>query len=164
VSVYLPVARVSAPRQQATSAPALDAAAGETLLLVEDEDSVRVMAARILRQRGYTVLEAASGGEAIALLERYDGPLDLLVTDIVMPELSGIELAERLPLLREGVRVLFVSGYSEGDPALTQAAATATLLNKPFRAGELLSAVRRVLDAPGAASAAPGATPTVGVY
>jgi len=164
VSVYLPVAKLTAPPQQAASAPARDAAAGETLLLVEDEDSVRVMAARILRQRGYTVLEAASGGEAIGLLERYDGPLDLLVTDIIMPELSGLELAERLPLLRDGVRVLFVSGYSEADPALTQAAATAMLLSKPFRAGELLSAVRRVLDAPRSASVAPGATPTVGAH
>jgi two-component system cell cycle sensor histidine kinase/response regulator CckA len=164
VSVYLPVAKLTPPRQQATSALALDAAAGETLLLVEDEDSVRVMAARILRQRGYTVLEAASGGEAIGLLERYDGPLDLLVTDIIMPEVSGLELAERLPLLREGVRVLFVSGYSKADPALTQAAATATLLSKPFRAGELLSAVRRVLNAPRGASVAPGPTPTVGAH
>jgi CheY-like chemotaxis protein len=120
--------------------------AGETLLLVEDEDSVRVMAARVLRQRGYTVLEAANGGEALAMLKRYDGPLDLLVTDIMMPEIGGLELAERLTGLREGVRVLFVSGYRELDPALTRAAATATLLNKPFRAGELLSAVRRILD------------------
>ncbi len=162
VSVYLPVAKVTVPREPATSAPG--AAVDETLLLVEDEDSVRVMAARILRQRGYAVLEAASGGEAIALLERYDGPLDLLVTDIVMPEVSGIELAERLPLLREGVRVLFVSGYSEGDLALSQAAATATLLNKPFRAGELLSAVRRALDAPQGASVGPEATPAVGAH
>jgi len=69
-----------------------------------------------------------------------------------MPEVSGIELAGRLPALREGVRVLFVSGYSETDPALTKAAASATLLNKPFRAGELLSAVRRLLDGPSGAS------------
>jgi two-component system cell cycle sensor histidine kinase/response regulator CckA len=153
VSVYLPLAKVTGPRPQAvSSAPAPDAAAGETLLLVEDEDSVRVMAARILRQRGYTVLEAANGGEALAMLERYDGPLDLLVTDITMPEIGGVELAERLTGLRDGVRVLFVSGYSELDPALTHAAATATLLNKPFRAGELLTAVRRILDGAKAAS------------
>jgi two-component system, cell cycle sensor histidine kinase and response regulator CckA len=156
VSVYLPVAKITGPRPQATSlAPALDAVAGETLLLVEDEDSVRVMAARVLRQRGYTVLEAANGGEALAMLKRYDGPLDLLVTDIMMPEIGGLELAERLTGLREGVRVLFVSGYSELDPALTRAAATATLLNKPFRAGELLSAVRRILD--GSAASVVGA-------
>ena len=153
VSVYLPVAKLAGPREAAAAAaPSLDAAARETLLLVEDEDAVRAMAARILRQRGYTVLEAGTGGEALALLERYDGPLDLLVTDIVMPEVSGIELAGRLPALREGVRVLFVSGYSETDPALAKAAATATLLNKPFRAGELLSAVRRLLDGPNGAS------------
>jgi len=156
VSVYLPVAKITGPRPQATSsAPALDAVAGETLLLVEDEDSVRVMAARVLRQRGYTVLEAANGGEALAMLKRYDGPLDLLVTDIMMPEIGGLELAERLTGLREGVRVLFVSGYSELDPALTRAAATTTLLNKPFRAGELLSAVRRILD--GSAASVVGA-------
>ena len=155
VSVYLPVAKITGPRQATSSAPALDAVAGETLLLVEDEDSVRVMAARVLRQRGYTVLEAANGGEALAMLKRYDGPVDLLVTDIIMPEIGGLELAERLTGLREGVRVLFVSGYSKLDPALTRAAATATLLNKPFRAGELLSAVRRILD--GSAASVVGA-------
>jgi CheY-like chemotaxis protein len=126
----------------------MERAAHETLLLVEDEESVRIMAARILRQRGYTVLEASTGAEAVALLERYDGPLDLLVSDIVMPEVSGLELAERLPSLRTGVRVLFVSGYSAADPVLKQAAGAVTLVNKPFRAGELLSAVRRVLDGP----------------
>jgi CheY-like chemotaxis protein len=148
VTVYLPVAKMPGPRPAPATAVALEGAAHETLLLVEDEESVRVMAARILRQRGYAVLEAATGGEAIALLERYDGPLDLLVSDIVMPEVSGLELAERLPTLRAGVRVLFVSGYSAADPALKQVAGTVTLLNKPFRAGELLSAVRRVLDGP----------------
>jgi len=153
VSVYLPVAKLAdLPPPPSASETSLDATARETLLLVEDEDAVRAMAARILRQRGYTVLEAGTGGEALALLERYDGPLDLVVTDIVMPEVSGIELADRLPALREGVRVLFVSGYSESDDALTKAASRATLLNKPFRAGELLSAVRRLLDGPNGAS------------
>jgi two-component system, cell cycle sensor histidine kinase and response regulator CckA len=166
VSVYLPVARVAGPRPAAPGTPTRDGDGDETLLLVEDEDSVRVMAARILRQRGYTVIEAASGGEAIALLGRYDGPLDLLVTDIIMPEVSGIELANRLPGLRDGVRVLFVSGYSEADPALTQAAGGVTLLNKPFRAGELLSAVRRVLDAPPAEPELvdPSVEPAVGAH
>jgi len=159
VTVCLPVAKLPEPRPSPTGTFVSEGSANETLLLVEDEESVRIMAARILRQRGYSVLEAASGGEAVSLLERYEGPLDLLVTDIVMPEVSGIELAERLPVLRPGVRVLFVSGYSAVDPALKQAGGRIALLNKPFRAGELLSAVRHVLEGPADASTVAGRDP-----
>ena len=146
VSIYLPVARAVRPRERPSPAPASLEAAGETVLLVEDEDSVRTMAARILTQRGYTVLEAANGAGALALLERHEGPIDILVTDIVMPEMSGLELADRVAGLREGMPVLFVSGYAEGS--LGEGHTGATLLNKPFRATELLATVRRLIDAP----------------
>ena len=147
VSVYLPVARAPRLAERPTPVPlSLEAVGGETVLLVEDEDSVRVMAARILRQRGYTVLEARNGTAALALLERHEGQIDLLLTDIVMPEMNGIELAERVVGLREGIRVLFMSGYAEGGPGLGHPGAT--LLHKPFRAAELLGTVRRLIDGP----------------
>jgi CheY-like chemotaxis protein len=92
------------------------------------------------------VLEAANGAGALALLERHKGPIDILVTDIVMPEMSGLELADRMAGLREGMPVLFVSGYAEGS--LGEGHAAATLLNKPFRATELLGTVRRLIDGP----------------
>jgi two-component system cell cycle sensor histidine kinase/response regulator CckA len=147
VSVYLPVARAPRLPERPTPVPlSLEAVGGETVLLVEDEDSVRVMAARILRQRGYTVLEAHNGTAALALVERHEGQIDLLLTDIVMPEMNGIELAERVIGLREGIRVLFMSGYAEGGPGLGHPGAT--LLHKPFRAAELLGTVRRLIDRP----------------
>jgi two-component system, cell cycle sensor histidine kinase and response regulator CckA len=147
VSLYLPVAR--APRitsQEPPSPASLDAAAGETVLLVEDEESVRTMAARVLRQRGYAVLEAANGRGAMTLLESHDSQIDVLVTDIVMPEMSGLELAERVGAVREGIRVLYMSGYAEAGQGLEQV--SANLLHKPFRANELAGAVRRLIDGP----------------
>ena len=101
------------------------------------------MAARVLRQRGYTVLEAATGASALALLESHDGQVDVLVTDIVMPEMSGLELAERVGAVREGIRVLYMSGYAESAPGLEHVAGS--LLHKPFRANELVGTVRRLI-------------------
>ena len=145
VSVYLPVAHAARLPAPELPAPAsLDALAGETVLLVEDEESVRIMAARVLRQRGYTVLEADSGASALALLGSRDGPVDVLVTDIIMPEMSGLELAERVAAAREGICVLYMSGYAETALGLEQAGGS--LLHKPFRANELVGTVRRLID------------------
>ena len=145
VSVYLPVAHAARVRPPESPLPAsLDAVDGETVLLVEDEEAVRTMAARVLRQRGYTVLEAATGASALALLESHDGQVDVLVTDIVMPEMSGLELAERVGAVREGIRVLYMSGYAESAPGLEHVAGS--LLHKPFRANELVGTVRRLID------------------
>jgi two-component system, cell cycle sensor histidine kinase and response regulator CckA len=145
VSVYLPVAHAARLPAPELPAPAsLDALAGETVLLVEDEESVRTMAARVLRQRGYTVLEADSGASALALLGSRDGQVDVLVTDIIMPEMSGLELAERVAAAREGICVLYMSGYAETALGLEQVGGS--LLHKPFRANELVGTVRRLID------------------
>jgi PAS domain S-box-containing protein len=158
VTVYLPAAPRPAvsPPQAAAGAPSLSMAAlaGEppppsnlTVLLVEDEDSVRAMAARILRQKGFTVLEASDGAEALDALNAYGGTLDLILTDVVMPGVSGVELADRAIELRPGMPVLFMSGYTEGEvPDRGGPPAGTVLLNKPFRAGELVAAVRKVLE------------------
>ena len=112
-TIYLP--RVDAgvnPRQEAEPTP--DALRGtETILVVEDQDQLRRMAGRILRSYGYRVLEAANAGEALLHSERYAGPIHLLLTDVVMPKMTGSELASRLRPLRPSMEVIFMSGYSE---------------------------------------------------
>ena len=85
----------------------------QTILVVEDEEAVRRLTRLALLTSGYTVLDAAKGGDAVRLADSYAGPIDLLVSDVVMPEMSGRVLAERLGAKRPGMRVLFVSGYSD---------------------------------------------------
>ncbi len=151
-SVFLPGSGPEAPRTGSAGTPArADAAPGgrEVILLVEDEASVRRIASRVLRSLGYDVVEAASGTEALAV-ERAD--IDLLVTDLVMPGVSGRELADRLRQRRPDLRILFMSGYSadmlRSDPARTGA----HFLQKPFSRESLAKAVRDALDSgPGAA-------------
>jgi CheY-like chemotaxis protein len=120
----------------------------ETLLLVEDEDPVRNLAARALRRLGYQVLEARDGSAALELCAAHATPVDLLVSDVVMPRMGGVELATRIRDRWPGVPVVFVSGYTED--ALTRAAALgidADYVQKPFRLAVLGEAVRRALDA-----------------
>jgi PAS domain S-box-containing protein len=124
----------------------------ETVLLVEDEPGVRQLSREGLRARGYTVLEAGSGEEGLELAERHAGRIDLLVTDVVMPRLSGARLAEQLLVQRPQMKVLFVSGYT--DTALLRhgvQTGEVDCLLKPFAPEELARKVREVLDrAPGA--------------
>jgi len=119
---------------------------GETVLVVEDEPAVRDIAARILRRNEYSVLEAASGQEALSLAAEHE--FDLLLTDLVMPQVSGTELARRIGQVRPGVAVLFMSGYSQDvlgpRRALDDGVA---LIQKPFAAQELLRSVRAVIAA-----------------
>ena len=119
----------------------------ETVLLVDDEDGVRRVAARTLERRGYTVLEASSPHAAIARAAAH-GAVDLLLTDVVMPEMSGPALAAALRAQHPALKVLFMSGYVDGS---MQAAGVDqvphALLVKPFSARELTQRVRQTLDA-----------------
>ncbi len=118
----------------------------ETVLVVEDEEGVRALTHEILVDHGYTVLTAAGPSEALAVVARHRGPIDLIVTDVIMPEMSGIDLAHRIQAERAGIRILYMSGYVE-HPALDQAALDpeAGLLLKPFTAEALAAQVREAL-------------------
>jgi CheY-like chemotaxis protein len=119
----------------------------ETILLVEDEDVVRGLTRKILVEAGYKVLDARSGDEAIRLCRHYRGPIDLLLTDVVMPETSGKEVAERLQELRPAARVLFMSGYT--DEAIVRHGVldeNVDFIQKPFTWTRLGKKVRDVLD------------------
>jgi signal transduction histidine kinase/CheY-like chemotaxis protein len=119
----------------------------ETILLVEDEAVVRQLVAEILESNGYGVLQAADGPSALELLRRHTGPVDLLVTDVVMPGMSGPEVANAVSARLPGTRVLYISGYTDSaighhgvlEPGIA-------FLQKPFSAGDLTRKVRAVLD------------------
>ncbi len=119
----------------------------ETILLVEDEDAVRSMLSSTLRSYGYTVLEAGRGPEAVHICEQHPGPIHLLVTDIVMPEMSGRQVAERLVALRPEIQVLYMSGYTD-DTLVRQGVlgAEVAFLQKPFAPDVLAQKVREVMD------------------
>ncbi|MGH7319597.1 MAG: ATP-binding protein, partial [Candidatus Rokuibacteriota bacterium] len=123
------------------------AAASETILLVEDEDALRVLACEILQKAGYTVLEARHGVEALARHEPHAGAIHLLLTDVVMPEMSGRALADRLVVARPGIRVLYMSGYT-ADAIVHHGVLESGihLLLKPFTPDALMRKVREVLD------------------
>lgn len=119
----------------------------ETILLVEDDDLMRAMTRKILMEAGYYVLDVSSGEEAIRLGRDYGGPIDLLLTDVVMPKMCGKEVAEHLLELRPAAGVLFMSGYT--DDAIERHGGLhpkADLIQKPFTWVSLAKRVRDVLD------------------
>jgi len=145
--IYLPSA-VEAPTQAAVSEPASRPVRGtETILLVEDEDHVRTVAGRILRRNGYTVLEARTGPEALRLWREHSRTIDLVVTDMVMPDMGGRELSHHVRSERPGIPLLFMSGYTE-DGAFQRGVLEPgeSYLEKPFGEETLTRMVRRALS------------------
>lgn len=145
--IYLP-ANVTAPRQQSLSLMQVFPGRGhETILLVEDEELVRQLAQAALEDKGYTILEARDAHAALALSEQYAGSIDMVMTDVVMPYMSGRELVEHLIAQRPALKVLFTSGYTD-DAVVRHGLLTAEVefLPKPFSPGALALKVREVLD------------------
>jgi two-component system cell cycle sensor histidine kinase/response regulator CckA len=127
----------------------------ETLLLAEDEEAVRQSAREFLSLQGYIVLEAANGVEALALARTYDGPIDLMITDVVMPQMGGAKLAAELALDRPDMKVLFVSGYAETTfQRHGEIDVTTHFLQKPFSLKAMARKIREGLDAGKVAAAA----------
>jgi signal transduction histidine kinase/ActR/RegA family two-component response regulator len=145
--VYLP--RVDAPLDAGSLTRQLITHPGnETVLLVEDEEGVRTLMRQVLQKHGYNVLEARDGGEALVVCERHQGKIDLLLTDVVLENMSGQDVAERLLRFRPDMKVLYVSGYA--DDAIVKhgvLTAGAAFLQKPFTTEALARKIRHVLEA-----------------
>jgi len=144
VRIRLPIAgRVpDAPR---LAVDPVDARAGETVLVVEDQPAVLELTRRLLATHGYEVLTASGGAEALAVLEGAGGEVDLLLTDVMMPGMLGNELAEHVRARRPGTKVLYMSGYA--DASVTEDPDSGGVIAKPFAPGQLLGRVRDILDA-----------------
>jgi two-component system cell cycle sensor histidine kinase/response regulator CckA len=130
--------------------PAGDDAANETILLVEDEASVRSVVSRALRSRGYHVMEARNGEDALNVAEKHNAPIHLVITDMVMPEMDGAELYHNLRRWYPRMRILLISGYTKGaiPPEAFKDGAHAAFLPKPFTLDQLAAEVRRLLSLP----------------
>lgn len=156
--VFLPSVEVASRSADTATAPETTVTAtgapphrsrGETILLVEDAQPVRAVVREILEMQGHEVIEARHGAEALTLEAGHEGPIHLLLTDVVMPEMSGRELAQRLLPLRPEMNVLYISGYT--DDAIVRhgvLGAGMAFLSKPFTPDALAAKVREILDAP----------------
>jgi len=145
--VYLPLAGESSVREKANPKPATSPKGSECVLLVEDNDQVRCLANEILLQQGYSVVSARDGHEALEASERHEGPLHLLLTDVVMPKMNGRELFGRISEAYPDIKVLYMSGYTTNvithDGSLDEGV---QFIEKPFTVKELAEKVRVVLD------------------
>ncbi len=145
--IYLPAVS-DAVLPDVSSDPASSLGGGETVLLVEDEEEVRVLAARSLQDRGYQLLTAVDGQDAVAVMQTYENDIDLILTDVVMPNLSGRELVELFRQRFPRAGVIFMSGYTD-DAVLRHGLLTAdaAFIQKPYTPSSLAAKVRAVLDA-----------------
>jgi two-component system, cell cycle sensor histidine kinase and response regulator CckA len=147
--IYLPqVAPVSGITKTAGPQPAVTVKQRATVLLVEDEPSLRALTRDVLKEAGYTVFDAPDGFQALEIAKRSDIPIDLLLTDVIMPGMSGRSLADALDVSRPDTRVLFMSGYTDGEIETQGVLETGTsILRKPFSQSELLRRVQECLMA-----------------
>jgi signal transduction histidine kinase/ActR/RegA family two-component response regulator len=147
VDIYLPAAPAESETEPETPEHQSPRGGSETILLVEDDDRVRVITRRFLMGQGYLVLEADNGYQALLVAQGHKGPIDLVITDVVMPRMGGLQFVAQLQDIRPDSRVLYMSGYTDGY--LTQERlAGASLLTKPFSEDALLRRVRALLDQP----------------
>lgn len=145
--VYLPVSEAAEPPPATPAVTPGPLHGSETIMLVEDDEQVRELARAVLARQGYEIITAASGHDAIALLDGHEGTVDLLLTDVVMPEMSGRDLLDRLAETRPDLRVLYMSGYS--DDVIAHRGVIdegVNFIQKPFAVQALAARVREVLD------------------
>ncbi|MDQ3207370.1 MAG: PAS domain-containing protein [Gemmatimonadota bacterium] len=148
--IYLPrVMAAQGPTILPAPAKPVSVRGAETVLVVEDEEGVRSLTCRVLRTYGYTVLEAENGGEALLIAEQHPAPIHILLTDVVLPRMSGRKLAERLVRASSKLRVLYMSGYTDGSIVNHGALEPGTsFIQKPFTPEGLTQKLREVLDSP----------------
>ena len=158
VKIYFPAVNEVVTEDAAENRQSKAMAGSETILIVEDEEAVRKLVRRTLEKQGYQLLVAASGMEALDLLRHHEGPVHLVITDVIMPQMGGRQLAQELQAARPEIQVLFISGYTESSivhrGGLRKAEA---FLQKPFTPLSLARRVREMLDR---ADGAPGSTKT----
>ena len=148
-SICLPQAHQAAERNEVPAAPRTVHEGHETILLVEDEEGVRRLLTHILHKRGYQVLEASDGDEALQIFAQRAGEIELVLTDMVMPHMSGRELAERVRQMRPELKVVFMSGYTDDVLVRTGALSPGmSFLQKPLRPEVLAAKLREALDSP----------------
>jgi two-component system cell cycle sensor histidine kinase/response regulator CckA len=145
--IYLPRVEEGLEPAGAAATRARPSRGSETILLVEDEESVRALVRKILQSLGYDVLEAHNGEQALKIARQHPGAIDLVVSDLVMPEMGGVDLVSRLRKLRPGIRVLYMSGYTD-DAVVRQGFldSASAFLQKPFAPAALAEKVREVLE------------------
>ena len=156
--IYLPQAVETVADLEAEAKSAPIPRGTETVLVVEDEAGVRELACEFLKLSGYTVLEAPNGAEALVVAKRHTGPIHVLVSDMIMPKMGGIELVEKMKTVRPLAKVVLMSGYSEysaGNPTHSQS--QPVLVQKPFTQGSLVAAIREALERKSAANGNPRA-------
>ena len=146
--VYLPAVMEEADVSERSKKPETIRPGSGTILVVEDDRAVRIFVSRVLRQYGYEVIEAGTADEALALADGRSGPIDLLVSDVIMPGMNGLQLARKLRERQPGLPALFISGYTKNAiPNRDLVAADIDLLTKPFDPDELAARVQRALKA-----------------
>jgi CheY-like chemotaxis protein len=132
-------------RRPEPASPARVAGDGRVILVVEDEAPVRSLVSRVLARDGYSVLQAATGEEALERIRTFDGPIDLVLTDVVMPGMDGRELATAVAGRRPDARIVLMSGYSDELPRIEIDVGNFRILDKPFTPAELTRTVQEVL-------------------
>ena len=158
--IYMPHATSRDSLPTVSPRPHAPAAGQETILLVDDEEALRVAARRMLQRAGFTVLQASDGADALRVMSEHSGPVHAVVTDVVMPGVGGPELVRRLREVRPELPTLFISGYTE-EGVRTQGALhpDAAFLEKPFSQDDLVRKVREVIAKPGVKAPADGYAP-----
>ncbi|MFH1739058.1 MAG: PAS domain S-box protein [bacterium] len=144
--IYLPWVEESLSEARGEESPGTFVAGSETILLVEDDEALRELAREFLESAGYDVLEARSGSDAVELARKHEGLIHLLLTDVVLPGASGPELSKNLAITRPGMKVLYVSGYTDNEIVHRGVPdSQVAFLQKPYGKEELLSKIRKIL-------------------